>query len=50
MKKTRQTVAQTEPVGIVISSGDRREPVPTFSAYVWGPAPIDLQPATVKAA
>jgi hypothetical protein len=25
-----------EPIGIIISSGRRGEPVPTFSAFVWG--------------
>lgn len=28
-----------EPVGIVISSGSRREDTPWFAAYVWGPVP-----------
>jgi hypothetical protein len=28
-----------EPIGIVISSGERREPEPRFAAYVWGPVP-----------
>lgn len=28
-----------EPMGIVISSGQRREPEPRFAAYVWGPVP-----------
>lgn len=25
-----------EPIGIIISSGRRGEPVPAFSAFVWG--------------
>ena len=29
----------TEPVGIVISRGDRDEPTPAVFAYVWGQAP-----------
>jgi hypothetical protein len=29
----------TEPVGIVISNGTRREDAPRFAAYVWGPVP-----------
>lgn len=29
----------TEPVGIVISRGDRDEPTPAVFAYIWGPAP-----------
>ncbi|MBM4194008.1 MAG: hypothetical protein FJ202_06455 [Gemmatimonadetes bacterium] len=28
-----------EPMGIVISRGDRAEPMPRFAAYVWGPVP-----------
>ena len=28
-----------EPLGIVISNGDRDEPPPLFWAYVWGPVP-----------
>jgi hypothetical protein len=31
----------TEPVGIVISRGNRDEPTPSVFAYVWGPAPED---------
>ncbi len=30
---------ETEPVGIVISRGNRDEPTPAVFAYVWGPAP-----------
>lgn len=29
----------TEPVGIVISRGNRDEPTPAVFAYVWGQAP-----------
>ena len=29
----------TEPVGIVISNGARRDDPPHFAAYVWGPVP-----------
>ena len=29
----------TEPVGIVISNGTRREDTPRFAAYVWGLVP-----------
>lgn len=35
-----------EPVGIVISRGQRDEPTPTFWAYVWGPAPEEGTPTT----
>ena len=33
-----------EPMGIVISRGDRAEPAPMFWAYVWGPAPEPESP------
>ncbi|HEY9514120.1 MAG TPA: hypothetical protein VIQ74_00465 [Gemmatimonadaceae bacterium] len=34
-----------EPIGIIISRGRRDEPVPAFSAYVWGPpAPEAAEP------
>ncbi len=39
-----------EPIGIVISRGDRSEVISLFSAYVWGPAPEPLTEATVKVA
>lgn len=47
-----QTVNQdetTEPVGIVISSGNRDEPTPAVFAYIWGQAP-ELPPARVTRA
>jgi hypothetical protein len=31
--------AAMEPLGIVISRGNRSEEAPRFLAYVWGPAP-----------
>jgi len=37
----------TEPVGIVISRGNRDEPTPAVFAYIWGPAPeieAELEP------
>ena len=35
--------AQTaEPVGIVISRGDRSEPAPRFRAWFYSPSPTDL--------
>jgi hypothetical protein len=40
----------TEPVGIVISRGNREEPTPSVFAYVWGPAPEgDAELAPVRA-
>ena len=43
----RNPLEVTEPVGIVISRGDRDEPTPTVFAYVWGAAPeseVELEP------
>ena len=45
MTKTKRVRAAEEPLGIVISRGSREEPPPTFSVYVWGPAP-EPEPAT----
>jgi hypothetical protein len=42
MEQIRQIEVEDEPVGIVISRGSRREETPRFSAYVWGPAPVEL--------
>jgi hypothetical protein len=39
MKKAYTVSPTEEPIGIVISRGSRAEPVPMFSAYIWGPAP-----------
>jgi hypothetical protein len=47
MKKNRKDEGSNEPIGIVISRGDRTEPTPVFSAYIWGPVPDPvLEPAT----
>lgn len=47
MKKNRKDNVSNEPIGIVISRGDRTEPTPVFSAYIWGPVPEPLtEPAT----
>lgn len=50
MKKTIVKSEAFEPIGIVISRGERAEPVPVVLAYVWGPAPIEVAPAEVRAA
>jgi hypothetical protein len=42
MKQDRGAVVEQEPIGIVISRGSREEAAPRFLAYVWGPAPDDL--------
>ncbi len=39
MKKTRQSPEPQEPLGIIISRGERGEQPSVFSAYIWGPAP-----------
>jgi len=39
MKKDRKETNSSEPLGIIISRGDKTEPTPVFSAYIWGPAP-----------
>jgi hypothetical protein len=41
MKKDRKEAEldSSEPLGIIISRGDRTEPIPVFSAYIWGPVP-----------
>ena len=47
MKKIRKDNGSSEPIGIVISRGDRTEPTPVFSAYIWGPVPEPVtEPAT----
>ena len=35
----RRVETEDEPVGIIISRGNRQEETPRFSAYVWGPVP-----------
>jgi hypothetical protein len=39
MKKQPTPKVSSEPLGIIISQGDKREPTPVFSAYIWAPAP-----------
>lgn len=50
MKKNTDVVDQTEPIGIIISSGHRDEQPPVFSAYIWGPAPEPTSDPASKAA
>lgn len=50
MKKERKEIAPSEPLGIIISSGDKTEPTPIFSAYIWGPVPDAVQVSTTRAA
>jgi hypothetical protein len=37
-----------EPIGIIISRGRRDEPVPTFSAFVWGDPALQMESAGVE--
>ena len=47
MKKIREIPESEEPLGIIISRGDRAEQRPIFSAYIWGPAPEpDAEPTS----
>jgi len=39
MPKAAEPNEEGEPVGIVISCGNRDEPTPAVFAYIWGPAP-----------
>ncbi|HEX9606296.1 MAG TPA: hypothetical protein VF962_03620 [Gemmatimonadaceae bacterium] len=50
MKKDRKEIASTEPIGIIISRGDKTEPTPVFSAYIWGPVPDASQDSATRAA
>jgi hypothetical protein len=48
MPQRQQPTDQQEPVGIVISSGNRVEDNPLFTAYVWGPVPETELPTSKK--
>ena len=50
MKKDRKETGSTEPIGIIISRGDRTEPTPVFSAYIWGPVPDAVAETATRAA
>lgn len=50
MKQNRKDTGSPEPIGIVISRGDRTEPTPVFSAYIWGPAPEAIKESATRAA
>ena len=50
MKKNSSAKTSNEPLGIIISQGDTREPTPVFSAYIWGPVPEVTSKKTVRAA
>ena len=50
MKKDRKEIVSSEPIGIIISRGDKTEPTPVFSAYIWGPVPDASQDSATRAA
>ena len=50
MKKDRKETDSSEPIGIIISRGDRTEPTPVFSAYIWGPVPDAVPETATRAA
>ena len=50
MKKNSQSSERPEPLGIIISNGDRAEYPTVFSAYIWGPAPEPAIDPASKAA
>ena len=50
MKKDRKEIASSEPIGIIISRGDKTEPTPIFSAYIWGPVPDSIKDSATRAA
>jgi len=49
MKKNGQSVDSAEPIGIIISNGERVEQPTVFSAYIWGPPEPVLDPASKAA-
>ena len=50
MKKDRKDTNSPEPMGIVISRGDKTEPTPVFAAYIWAPAPDAEEESATRAA
>ena len=47
MKKLREGTESQEPLGIIISRGDRAEQRPIISAYIWAPAPeLETEPTS----
>ena len=50
MKKDRKENVSSEPIGIIISRGDKTEPTPVFSAYIWGPVPDAVAETATRAA
>jgi hypothetical protein len=50
MEKVRKDTVKSEPLGIIISRGDKTEPTPVFCAYIWGPVPENSADSATKAA
>jgi hypothetical protein len=50
MKKARETPELEEPLGIIISRGNRDEVRPVFAGYVWGPVPEPAAEISTKVA
>jgi hypothetical protein len=50
MEKVRKDNVKPEPLGIIISRGDKTEPTPRFSAYIWGPVPETTPDTATRAA
>lgn len=50
MKKVREVPESEEPLGIIISRGDRTEERPIIAEYIWGPAPEPVADAATKVA
>jgi hypothetical protein len=50
MKKNCKETVSSEPLGIIISRGDKTEPTPVFSAYIWGPVPDAVIDSATRAA
>ena len=50
MNEIRKDTKKPEPIGIVISRGDKTEPTPVFSAYIWGPVPEEATDSSTRAA
>ena len=46
MKRTRDQLDSTEPLGIIISTGNREESEPRLSMYVWSAAPTEDKTAS----
>lgn len=49
MDRIAQTHLDEEPIGIIISSGNRTEAQPRLLAYVWGPVPDESELAAAGA-